>query len=120
MLAPPTVAHDEAPKPSAARLASTPRFKRRATAAGRNATEPSHAPVLTNIDTGRANPPVRLIPLQRVCEIVGFRRSAVLDKVARGEIPAPLKFGTSRRAASRWIEQEIIDYVWAKASQRTA
>jgi predicted DNA-binding transcriptional regulator AlpA len=55
-----------------------------------------------------------------VCEILGLKRSAVLDKVAKGELPAPIKFGASKRAAARWIEQEIVDYVWAKAAQRQA
>lgn len=62
--------------------------------------------------------PIRLIPLAVVCEMLGLKRSAVLEKVATGELPAPIKFGTSRRAAARWIEQEIVDYIWAKAAQR--
>ncbi len=64
-------------------------------------------------------PALRLIPLQSVCYIVGLKRSAVLNKVASGELPAPIKFGTNRRATARWIEQEIVDYVWAKAAERT-
>jgi predicted DNA-binding transcriptional regulator AlpA len=64
--------------------------------------------------------PIRLIPLTVVCEMLGLKRSAVLEKVATGELPAPIKFGTSKRAAARWIEQEIVDYIWAKAAQRPA
>ena len=73
----------------------------------------------SNSPTPAPLPALRLIPLQSVCYIVGLKRSAVLDKVSKGELPAPIKFGTSRRAAVRWIEQEIVDYVWAKAAERT-
>lgn len=62
--------------------------------------------------------PVRLIPITAVCEIVGLKESAVRDKVASGDLPQPVKFGEGRRAAARWIEQEIYQYVWALAAAR--
>lgn len=61
----------------------------------------------------------KLIPVERVCDMLGLKRSAVHAKVASGELPAPIKFGTSRRAAARWLEHEIVAYVLAKAAART-
>lgn len=63
--------------------------------------------------------PIRLIPLPAVCEILGLKKSAVLAKVAANELPEKIKFGTSRRASARWIEDEIFAYVWAMAAQRS-
>lgn len=62
----------------------------------------------------------RLIPIEQVCQILGLKKSAVHDKVALGLLPGPLKFGESRRAASRWIEKEIHDVVWAMAARRNS
>jgi predicted DNA-binding transcriptional regulator AlpA len=63
-------------------------------------------------------PPIRLIPVERVGEILGFKTSAVLELAARGELPQKIKFGTSRRASARWVEHEIYAYAWALAANR--
>jgi predicted DNA-binding transcriptional regulator AlpA len=60
----------------------------------------------------------RLIPIDAVCDIVGLKHSAVHAKVAAGDLPRPVKFGKGRRAAARWIEQEIYDCVRALAAAR--
>ena len=62
--------------------------------------------------------PIKLIPIEAVCEMLGLKRSATLGMVADGIIPRPIKFGTSRRAAARWIEQEIVDFIMKKAAER--
>lgn len=63
-------------------------------------------------------PPIRLIPVERVGEILGFKTSAVLELAARGELPKKIKFGTSRRASARWVEHEIYEYAWTLAANR--
>ena len=60
----------------------------------------------------------KLIVIERVCDMLSLKRSAVHAKVATGELPAPIKFGTSRRAAARWLEHEIVEFVLAKAAER--
>lgn len=62
--------------------------------------------------------PPRLIAIEDVRHILGLKNSAIHAKVASGELPAPIKFGKSRRAAARWIESEIACYVMAKAAAR--
>lgn len=62
--------------------------------------------------------PPRLIAIEDVRRILGLKNSAIHAKVASGELPAPIKFGESRRAAARWIESEIACYVMAKAAAR--
>ncbi|BBE08295.1 Phage transcriptional regulator, AlpA [Mycoavidus cysteinexigens] len=49
-----------------------------------------------------------LIPRWRVCQITGMKRSALYDRIKRGEFPKPVKIG---RVAVRWIESEIITWV---------
>ncbi len=63
-------------------------------------------------------PPIRLIAVERVGEILGFKTSAVLELAARGELPQKIKFGKSRRASARWVEHEIYAYAWALAASR--
>lgn len=65
-------------------------------------------------------PPIKLIPVERVCEIVGLKRSAVLALAAKGELPQKIKLGdpTNRRVPARWVEQEILDYAWELAARR--
>ena len=61
---------------------------------------------------------IKLVPIETVCDMLGLKRSATLGMVANGIIPRPIKFGTSRRAAARWIEQEIVDFIMKKAAER--
>ncbi|MFY1837324.1 helix-turn-helix transcriptional regulator [Achromobacter xylosoxidans] len=62
--------------------------------------------------------PPRLIPIESVSHILGLKNSAIHAKVASGELPPPIKFGNSRRAAARWIESEITSYVLTLAAAR--
>ncbi|RFU46781.1 AlpA family transcriptional regulator [Paraburkholderia sp. DHOC27] len=49
-----------------------------------------------------------LIPRWRVSEITGLQRSALYERIARGEFPAPVTIGS---AAVRWIEAEVVAWV---------
>jgi len=62
--------------------------------------------------------PVRLIAIKAVKVMLGFSDATIHAMVAAGKLPAPIKFGVSRRAAARWIEQEIVEFVAAKAAER--
>lgn len=62
--------------------------------------------------------PIRLIPIEAVCEMLGLKRSCVYAMVADGILPRPIKFGTSRRASSRWLESEIFHFIMKKAGER--
>lgn len=53
-------------------------------------------------------PPLRLITLARVTEIIGFKKSFVYEQP---DFPEPIRLGSSRRAAVRWVEAEVI--AWA-------
>ena len=48
-------------------------------------------------------PPRRLLPLSQVMDRVGLRKTAIYERVARGEFPAPVSLG----ATSRWVESEV-------------
>ena len=62
--------------------------------------------------------PIRLIPIETVCEMLGLKRSATQAMVAAGVLPKPIKFGASRRAAARWVEREIFEFIMKKAAER--
>jgi predicted DNA-binding transcriptional regulator AlpA len=64
-----------------------------------------------------ATPPaICLIDINRVMLITGFKKSFIY---ARADFPAPVSLGSSRRAASRWIESEVIAWVHSLVLQRT-
>ena len=64
-------------------------------------------------------PPIRLIPVERVSEIIGLQRSKTLELAAKGVLPQKVKlFGTSRRSAARWVGAEIFAFAWSLAAQR--
>jgi predicted DNA-binding transcriptional regulator AlpA len=63
-------------------------------------------------------PQVDLISIREVQQILGVKRTFVMKRVANKEMPLPIKFGSTRRAAVRWIRHEIIDYVMALAAKR--
>lgn len=77
---------------------------------------------------GRMSPPTaaiagaaeseRLIPIGAVCDMLGLKKSAIYDLVARGDLSPPVKLGDSRRAASRWLYSEIVDFIQRKVAQR--
>lgn len=49
-----------------------------------------------------------LIPRNRVSAITGLQRSALYERIARGEFPRPVTIGS---AAVRWVEAEVIAWV---------
>ncbi|MBK5119094.1 AlpA family phage regulatory protein [Burkholderia sp. R-69980] len=49
-----------------------------------------------------------LIARRRVREITGMERSALYERIARGEFPKPIQIGS---AAVRWIEAEVVAWV---------
>ena len=51
---------------------------------------------------------MRLITLARVTEIIGFKKSFVYEQP---DFPEPIRLGSSRRAAVRWVEAEVV--AWA-------
>lgn len=62
--------------------------------------------------------PIKLIPIELVCDMLGLKRSATLEMVRKGILPKPIKFGTSRRSAARWVLHEICDFILEKAAER--
>ncbi|MBV6448922.1 AlpA family phage regulatory protein [Nitrosomonas sp.] len=56
------------------------------------------------------NAPERLIPLDEVESITGFKSSYIYSKIQKGEFPQPVKIGT----ASRWKFSEIQNWVHTK------
>ena len=62
---------------------------------------------------------IKLVPIETVCDMLGLKRSATLGMVKKGILPPPIKFGASRRAAARWLEHEIFEYILKKAAERS-
>lgn len=56
------------------------------------------------------NAPERLIPLDEVESITGFKSSYIYSKIQKGEFPQPVKIGT----ASRWKFSEVQNWVHTK------
>lgn len=50
-------------------------------------------------------PALRLIGIERVMAIVGFAKSFIY---AQPDFPEPVRLGSSRRSAVRWIEAEVL------------
>lgn len=65
-----------------------------------------------------SGPIPQLVDISEVCRILALQKSAVYNLVATGELRKPLKFGTSRRAASRWLLSDVIHFVQTLAAQR--
>lgn len=60
-----------------------------------------------------------LISIQKVIQLTGFQRSFLYEQQALGNFPLPIRFGTSRRAASRWVKTEILAWCQAQMDKRT-
>lgn len=58
--------------------------------------------------------PRRLLPLSEVMYRVGLRKTAIYERIARGEFPAPVTLG----ATSRWVESEIEEWIAARIEER--
>ena len=56
----------------------------------------------------------RFLRLPEVIETVGLRRTAIYDKITRGEFPAPVKIGS----VSVWLASEISAYIGVHPSPR--
>lgn len=63
-------------------------------------------------------PSIQLLTAGEVQEILNVKRTFVTEHVAAKTMPQPLKFGTGRRAAIRFFEHEIYQYVMDLAAQR--
>ena len=68
--------------------------------------------------TGLSKPRIQLLTSSEVQEILNVKRTFVTEHVAAKTMPQPLKFGTGRRAAIRFFEHEIHQYVMDLAAQR--
>lgn len=53
----------------------------------------------------------RFISLKKVIDIVGFNKTFIYSRVDLNQFPQPVKLGNSRRAASRWVEEEVMAWV---------
>ena len=60
-------------------------------------------------------PAICLIDINRVMRICGFKRSFIYDQPG---FPKPVSLGTSRRSASRWIEEEVVAWAQDLANKR--
>ena len=59
---------------------------------------------------------MRLIPLPKVEDKIGLKKSAIYQGVKDGTFPAPVKVGS----ATRWREDEIDAYILALSAARPA
>lgn len=53
----------------------------------------------------------QLIRVDDICKILALKKSTVYDLVATGRLRRPLKLGTSRRSAARWLLSDVLDFV---------
>lgn len=65
--------------------------------------------------TSDASPAISLIDIHRVMRICGFRKSFIYEQA---DFPVPVKLGESRRSPVRWVENEVVAWVYALASKR--
>ena len=49
----------------------------------------------------------KLLPLNQLKSVVGFRKSKIYQLIESGEFPPPIKIGRS----SRWASSEVSDWV---------
>lgn len=68
-------------------------------------------------EVGSSPLPIRLIDIKRVMNITGFKKSFLYEQASVG-FPLPIRLGSSRRAAARWVESEIIQWVEVLMSKR--
>jgi prophage regulatory protein len=65
---------------------------------------------------------LKLITIKEVCSRTGMQTSFIHAEVAAGRFPKPVKLGAtkSRRAASRFVEGEVSDYIEQLIAERDA
>ena len=63
---------------------------------------------------------LKLITIKEVCERTGMGPSFVYAEVAARRFPQPVKLGASksRRAASRFVESEVSDWIEQRIAER--
>lgn len=76
----------------------------------------SSRPVVLIWDPSESLP--QLVKIETVCSILSIEKSAAHALVAAGELRPPLKFGTSRRAAARWLLSDVVHFVQTLADKR--
>ena len=60
----------------------------------------------------------QLVKLSVVCKMLALEKSAIYNLIATGKLRRPLKFGTSRRAASRWLLDDVLHFVQSLSNSR--
>lgn len=50
----------------------------------------------------------KLIPLDEVCDMTGFKKSFIYKRIARGTFPEPIKLGAR---SSRWNLAEVQEWL---------
>ena len=55
----------------------------------------------------------KLLPLNQLGSVVGFRKSKIYQLIESGEFPPPIKIGRS----SRWLSSEVQDWIYKLAKQ---
>ncbi|MDP2367964.1 helix-turn-helix transcriptional regulator [Rhodoferax sp.] len=76
----------------------------------------SSHPVVLIWDPTAAIP--QLVKIETVCSMLAIGKSAAYELVANGDLRPPLKFGTSRRAASRWLLSDVVDFIQTLSANR--
>lgn len=61
----------------------------------------------------------QLVKLNVVCKMLALEKSAIYNVIATGKLRRPLKFGTSRRAASRWLLDDVLHFVQSLSNSRS-
>jgi predicted DNA-binding transcriptional regulator AlpA len=62
--------------------------------------------------------PNRLIDFNKAQDRSGFSRSHLYEQIALNKFPRPIKMGTGRRGAIRFVEAEVDSWVQAKIESR--
>lgn len=60
--------------------------------------------------------PRRFLPLAKVIDRVGLGKTAIYERVARGEFPRPVPISGSTTV--RWVESEVDDWMDAQVQAR--
>ncbi len=70
----------------------------------------------TSIEREPDTPPtIQLIGLERVIKTVGFKKSFIYSQP---DFPSPIRLGSSRRAAVRWVAHEVEAWVQKQMAKR--
>ena len=63
--------------------------------------------------------PIQMIDLKRVMQITSFRKSFIYEQMGI-DFPIPIRLGSSRRSAARWVQSEVVAWVNALVTKRPA